>query len=119
MNRCGHMRLALSDTTVRPMRHVSDTKNCFSATALAAPSYEFGTSGPAVVPLKKMGLPSPKLAQSWHGTNGTTFRYERTRFSYGKSPTPATKTHLGKDCHTTRHGRPAPCHINAQPKGYM
>ncbi len=43
----GHMRLVNSDTTVRPMRHVSDTKNCFSATTVAASSYESGTSGPS------------------------------------------------------------------------
>ena len=44
------MRLANSDTTVRPMRHVLDTKNCFLATTVAAPSYESGTSGSTRTP---------------------------------------------------------------------
>ena len=37
--KCGHTRQPNSDTTARPMQHVSDTKNPFSATIMAASSY--------------------------------------------------------------------------------
>ena len=41
--KCGQIRQASSDTTVRPTRQVSDTKNCFSATTVAASSYGLKT----------------------------------------------------------------------------
>ena len=60
MRRCGHMRLANSDTTVRPMRHVSDTKNFFSDTTVAASSYESRDQQP------RRGPTLPLNARLWH-----------------------------------------------------
>ena len=41
--KCGQIRQASSDTTVRPTRQGSDTKNCFPATTVAASSYGLKT----------------------------------------------------------------------------
>ena len=47
--KCGQIRPVSSDTTVRPTRQVSDTKNCFSATAVAASSYGLKTQRGALL----------------------------------------------------------------------
>ena len=47
--KCGQIRQASSDTTVRPTRQVSDTKNFFSATTVAASSYGLKTLRGALV----------------------------------------------------------------------
>ena len=47
--KCGHMQQVNSDTTLRPMRPVSDTKLLIPATAVAAPSYESAANGGPVV----------------------------------------------------------------------
>ena len=45
MQKCGLARQAKPATMLRPMRHVSDTTKLFSATALAALSYESAADG--------------------------------------------------------------------------
>ena len=47
--KCSQIRQASSDTTVRPTRQVSDTKNFFSATTVAASSYGLKTQRGALV----------------------------------------------------------------------
>ena len=55
---CGSTRQANSDTAVRQLRHVSDTKTFDLATGLAAPSYGC-EAGPSRTPAT--GLAAPKL----------------------------------------------------------
>ena len=62
--KCGQMRQASSDTTVRPARQVSDTRNCFSATTVAVPSYEYRTL-PRLLPPERR-LPSPVRTSHTH-----------------------------------------------------
>ena len=85
LQRCGHMRRMFQ----------IQTNLFFTYGKMARTQLQVRDQWPqAVVPLKKMGLPKSKAQlQSWHGTNGTTFRYGKNAyFSYGKSGrTPATK----------------------------
>ena len=123
MRRYGHMRLASSETTVRPMRHVSDTKNCFSDMTVAASSYESGTSGHAVVP----PVPSmPDSGISWlsydHARDARGYRYQKVFPRYKSSGMPATNmphnaTKMSQKCQTTlaapRSSRPQPTVVHS------
>ena len=62
--KCGQMRQASSDTTVRPTRQVSDTRNCFLATTVAAPSYKYRTLLRLLPPKRR--LPSPVRTSHTH-----------------------------------------------------
>ena len=54
--KCGHMQQVNSDTTLRPMRPVSDTKLLIPARAVAAPSYESAANGGPVVSTQTLML---------------------------------------------------------------
>ena len=66
-----------SDRIMRPTRHVSDTKNCFSATSMAALSYR--TCGTYTATCHG----ASKMAHSCYITNVTASRYEKTVFRTG------------------------------------
>ena len=97
MRKCGQMRIANSDTVMRPKRHVSDTKKCFSATAVAALSYAIGTiyivvmshRGPSCADTTMSQMSQrPNTRNCFLTTTGVTFRYEKCHTS---GLTPATK----------------------------
>ncbi len=62
--KCGQTRQASSDTTVRPTRPLSDMEKLFSATTVAAPSYEYRTL-PCLLPPERR-LPSPVRTSHTH-----------------------------------------------------
>ena len=97
MRECGQTRLAISDTGMRPKRHVSDTKKCFSATAVAALSYALGTiyivvmshHGPSCADTTVSQMSQrPNTRNCYLSTTGMTFQYEKCQTS---GLTPATK----------------------------
>ena len=97
MRNCGQMRVANSDTVMRPKRHVSDTKNVFqlrpwphSATDLRPfTSSSCRTCGPSCADTTMSQMSQrPNARNCFLTTTGVTFRYEKCHTS---GLTPATK----------------------------
>ena len=97
MRKCGQMQLANSDAGMRPKRHVSDRKKCFSATAVAALSYGSETiyivvmshCGPSCADTTMSQMSQrPSTRNCFLITTGVTFQYEKCHTS---GLTPATK----------------------------